>query len=35
MGVVSKGINKSVYEKSIIYKDLKNRTFASISKIDN
>lgn len=29
--VVSKGINKEVYEKSSLYRDLKNRTFASVS----
>ena len=32
--VVAKGKNKDVYEKSALYRDLKNRTFASVSRID-
>lgn len=31
--VVAKGLNKVVYEKCPLYKELKNRTFASISEI--
>lgn len=30
--VVAKGLNNDVYEKNSIYRDLKNRTFASVSK---
>lgn len=32
--VVDKGINQVVYERSSIYKDLRNRTFASISRYE-
>lgn len=31
--VVCKGLNKSVYNKNALYRDLKNRTFASVSEI--
>ena len=33
--VVAKGINKEVYNKSLIYRDLRNRTFASVSSVEN
>ena len=32
--VVGKGLNKSVYERSALYRDLRNRTFASVSEIN-
>lgn len=32
--VVAKGLNKDVYAKSALYKELKNRTFASISEVN-
>lgn len=32
--VVAKGENKAVYEKSSLYRDLRNRTFASISRFE-
>lgn len=33
--VVSKGLNEEVYKNSSLYKELRNKTFASISKNDN
>ena len=33
--VVAKGLNTDVYNSSALYKELKNRTFASISSCDN
>ena len=33
--VVAKGINSAVYTKSPIYRDLRNRTFASISNVES
>ncbi len=32
--VIAKGLNKYVYEKCSLYRELKNRTFASISRIE-
>ena len=33
--VVAKGINEDVYKKSPLYKELRNKTFASVSNIEN
>ena len=33
--VVAKGLNEDVYNKSDLYKELKNRTFASVSNVEN
>lgn len=33
--VVSKGINEDVFNKSPLYRELRNRTFASISNTEN
>ena len=33
--VVSKGTNEEVYKKSSLYRELRNRTFASVSTLDN
>lgn len=33
--VVSKGLNEEVFEKSELYRELRNRTFASVSNIEN
>ena len=32
--VIAKGLNKEVYKKCELYKELKNRTFASVSRIE-
>ena len=33
--VVSKGTNEDVFNKSPLYRELRNRTFASISNVEN
>ena len=33
--VVAKGLNEDVYNKSDLYKELRNRTFASVSNVEN
>ena len=33
--VIAKGINEEVYKKSALYRELRNKTFASVSNIEN